>query len=151
MQYLTSLCKDIINEWVNIQTHFISITPGVASVPDNDNHSKSFGTSTNRSERNEDHCTQSVKNGTMSVFYIKNRNVLFTMLKYNGSPGRVENHTEQFLFSAKPHGDSPGRRKSYSVHSNCRIHEAKVSLMRAYPSHFIVTNSNSQDGMGKGP
>jgi hypothetical protein len=100
---------------------------------------------------NEDRfCPPSVKDGTVSVFHTKNRNVLFTTLKYNGSPGGIENHTERFLFSVKPHGDSSGRLKSCPFKlQNTRGEVMRVSLKRADPRHIIVTNS--QDGAGKGP
>ena len=58
-----------------------------------------------------------------------------------------------FSFSAKPHGDSSGRHKSYLFkQQNTRGKDIEgVSLKRADPRHIIVTNSNSQDGVGKGP
>jgi hypothetical protein len=126
---------------------------GLCATPHNDNHSESFGTSINCSERNEDRfCPQSVKDGVVSVFHTKNRNILSAMLKYNDPLEERKPHRTLFLFSAKPHRDSSGRLKSYPFKlQNTRGENMRVSLKRADPRHIIVTNSNSQDGVVKGP
>jgi hypothetical protein len=144
------LCKNITNECVNIKTH-LSITPRFVSAQRHIMTATLERWSFRKLFRlTEDcFCPQSGKDGTVSVFHIKNRKVLFTMLKYNAPPGRIESHTEGILFSATPHGDSSG---CYPFKlQNTQGEDMRVYLKRADRRHIIVTNSHSQDGVGKGP
>ena len=69
------------------------------------------------------------------------------------TPLKNENHTERFFYSQlNRHRDSSGKLKSYPFKlQNTRGENMRVSLKRADPRHIIVTNSNSRDGVVKGP
>ena len=103
---------------------------GLYATPHNDNHSESSRTSTNRSERNEDRfCPQLVKDGTLSAFHAKNRDVIFTSLSTMVSLEESKPHWTVFYSQLNHTGISRGGSKS--IHSNCRIRgkDMRVSLM----------------------